>query len=423
MIPAPRYHGWTIVAAGLVCALLSSPGQSFVISLYLEHLIADTGLTRVQLSSLYAGATLFAAAVLPFVGRLADRITARRFMTGVLVALGGFLSILGIASGLLTVAVAFFGLRLLGQGAIGLGTLTAAVRWFERYRGRALSMIALGYAAGELVFPAVVLRLTNALGWRGSLLLMAAAYVALLAPVVGVLMRERDPASEPMDGTLDVADRRSNVAAGSDGADGFTLAEAVRTPVFGLLLLCTALPPLFLTAIIFHQVALFDARAWPTGAIPAAFAAFAITRASLTFLAGFVLERVPVRFAIAIGLALAPATVAWYAWAPEGTAGILGYGMLLGASSGLSTVTNSLVWPDYFGVRVLGTLKGVVSAFRNGATALGPSVVAAVHVWTGGFGAALTLLAATAGVSAVTSCFLRPPQSRSALAANEALAA
>lgn len=121
MTPGLRYHGWTIVGAGLVCALLSSPGQSFVLSLYLEHLIADTGLTRVQLSSLYSGATLLAAAVLPFLGRLADRLTARRYMAGVLVMLGVFLSVLGTASGLVTVAVAFFGLRLLGQGAIEIG--------------------------------------------------------------------------------------------------------------------------------------------------------------------------------------------------------------------------------------------------------------------------------------------------------------
>jgi hypothetical protein len=119
--PNPGYYGWVVVGLGFLASALSSPGQSFVIALDLEPVMADLGMSRVAISSWYAIATLLAAA---------------RTVTALVVA--------------------FVFLRLLGQGAIALGTLTATVRWFRRYRGRALAVVGLGYAFGQMVFPALV---------------------------------------------------------------------------------------------------------------------------------------------------------------------------------------------------------------------------------------------------------------------------
>src|SRR5690606_32021296 len=48
--PNPTYYGWAIVGLGFLASALTSPGQSFVISLYLEPVMAELDLSRVEIS-------------------------------------------------------------------------------------------------------------------------------------------------------------------------------------------------------------------------------------------------------------------------------------------------------------------------------------------------------------------------------------
>jgi len=442
------YYGWVVVAAAAACAALSSPGQSFVLSLYLEHFSADLALSRADLSSLYAVATLGAAAALPVAGRLADRVPSRRFLGGVLLLLAAACVGMATVRGALGLGLALFALRLLAQGAIGLGTITATVRWFRRYRGRALAIASLGYSAGEMVFPSLVLALVGAVGWRGSWLVFAAAYAGVLAPAAALVLRERDPRREPMDGVLLPAGRpsfprRPPLPAAVDAAppggsldDGphahvaaaerppqdaeleISLHQALRLPVFWGVLLCVAVSPLVMTGVIFHQVGLFASRGWPASAVPPAFLCFAVAGVAATYTTGLLVERVPTRFALAAGLlllALALGTL----WLPlPAPPAALVYGTVLGLAGGVVNAANAALWPDYFGVAALGSIKGVDNAVRNGATAVGPALVAAL-VSPGGsvggspdgsFNLAVGVLAGVALVGSVAVLACRPPQ-------------
>lgn len=407
LFPNPTYYGWVIVGLGFLSSALTSPGQSFVISLYLEPVMADVGLSRVEISSLYAFSTLGAAACLPLVGRWADRIPSGRFTGGVLaliaVALAGFAAARTVAA----LAIAFFFLRLLAQGAIGLGTLTATVRWFRRYRGRALAVVGLGYAFGQLVFPGAIYLLVERLGWRGSLLAMAGVYLLVIAPLVGRLMRERTPEDGPIDG--------SEIPQGADATAApvpevsFDLRQALRMPVFWGLLACVAIPPLVHTAVIFHQVALFSWLGWDAALVPTAFMAFALGGVVATFATGLLLEGVPSRLGVALTLGLSVLALASAGLPLPATAGALLYGTLLGLASGANAATNSIVWPDYFGVEALGAVKGVVNGVRNGATALGPPIAAVLVASTGSFISSLVVFAAASTIGGLLSLRLRKP--------------
>ena len=96
LFPNPRHYGWAIVGLCFLACALSSPGQSFAISLYINEVIEALDVSRLQVSSIYGVMTLLAAGCLPFVGRIADAMTARRFLTSNLF--------------LLVLAIAFFGL-------------------------------------------------------------------------------------------------------------------------------------------------------------------------------------------------------------------------------------------------------------------------------------------------------------------------
>jgi MFS family permease len=411
LFPNPRFYGWAVVSLGFLCSALSAPGQSFAISLYLDHLIADLGISRVELSSLFAVATLLAAACLPLIGGLSDRISGRRFLVPVLVLLAGTMLFFSQVQSGLALGAAFFALRVLGQGAIGLGTLTLTVRWFRQFRGRALAVVSLGYAFGEVVFPGVIYALIEAVGWRGSLVVLAAVYLLVFVPLLGALLRERSGAAEAMDGEALPADAGSTPVSGA-AERSYSLRETLRMPVFWGMLLCVSVPPLVMTAVIFHQVALFVGQGWSAALVPPAFMAFAVASVIATYTTGLALERVPSRFGIALSMALTVVAFASTGAPLAPVAGALLYGTLLGLGAGTVAAANSIVWPDYFGIDALGAIKGVVNAVRNGATAIGPPLAAVLMTGEGSFTPALLLFGGMAAAAGTAALLLPPPSAR-----------
>ncbi|WIG97911.1 MFS transporter [Myxococcus sp. SDU36] len=420
LFPNPRYYGWVVVGVGLLCTALSSPGQSFIFSLYLDAFISDLGLSRLELSSTYGAATLAAAACLPLLGRWADRTTARTFLVSILCALGVTQLAFSCASSLTHLAVGFFFLRLLGQGALGLGTLTFTVRWFRRYRGRALGLVSLGYAVGELLFPGLIIWLLAALGWRGSLGVVGVSYLLVFAPLVGRLLRERDPLREALDGA---------VPPGSEAGSGhplhvaersYTLGQALRERRFWGLLASSAVSPLLLTAVVFHQVALFESQGWERAMVPVAFMAFALASVMLTYVSGLVLERVPTRFGASAALLLALAALMTLLLQLPAPVGPFLYGALLGMAAGTMSGSNAQLWPDYFGVQGLGAIKGVVTAARNGAAALGPPLLALLQDGAGSFGRGVAVLGGLAVAGGLLAALQPPPQGSGGDAARDA---
>jgi predicted MFS family arabinose efflux permease len=407
--PAQRDVGWSIAAIGLLCSALSSPGQSFALGFYLDPLMEAADVSRVAIATLYSGATLLAALALPLIGALADRSAAHRFLAAVLVLMALNMALLATTRGPVTLAVAFFGLRLLGQGAIGLGTVTLVARRYDRKLARAFAFTALGYAVGELVYPGAIVGLFAAVGWRGSLLVFAALYVAVFAPVVyrfgtagqGRRPRGGETARVPQALPADPAD---------DGS--YTIAQSTRVPVFWALLVAVALPPLVMTAVLFHQVALFDSVGGGIAAASTAMMAFAVGGIAGTWPGTLVLERIAPRKGIALGLGImAAAFVALHLLGGAG-GGAAVYGALLGLAAGVVKVAGTYVWPVYFGVANVGAIKGTVNAVRNGATALGPPLAAIIAGSAAAFDRVLLPFAVASACAAAATLLMRPPGPR-----------
>lgn len=373
LFPNPSFYGWRVLGASLLLAALSGPGQSYLLSLYIDHLVEGLSLSRLQISSVYGGATVLAALTLPWVGGLADRLSSRGFARGVLVLLG--LAVFGLAQAqaLWAVAIAFFALRLLGQGAISLGITTTVVRWFLRYRGRALALTSAGYALGEAVFPTVVVGLIGAFGWRGSLLAIGLAYLVFFAPVLGRILRERNEELEPLDGGSAPGDGRTAKLHTSIDWDP---RHALRAPVFWILLAASCVSPFLLTGMIFHMPAIFRSVGWEASAAPRAFAAYAVAGLVCTYLTGLLMERIHSKIGLCMGLVALGLGVCTLFFPLGPTWGPWVFGAALGGSAGVAHGANGVLWPAYFGVRSLGALKGVVNAARNGSTAAAPPLAA-----------------------------------------------
>ena len=86
-------------------------------------------------------------------------------------------------------AFTFFGLRFFGQGMLTHVPMTAMGRWFNRKRGRAVSIAALGMPTSEAVFPLIAVMLIGLVGWRLTWVVGAIALVVVPVPVLMVLLR------------------------------------------------------------------------------------------------------------------------------------------------------------------------------------------------------------------------------------------
>ena len=70
---SPVYYGWIVIIAGTLGLILTSPGQTYGVSPFVEHFIEDLGISRSLISTLFAIGPLAGSLSLPFIGRQVDR--------------------------------------------------------------------------------------------------------------------------------------------------------------------------------------------------------------------------------------------------------------------------------------------------------------------------------------------------------------
>ncbi len=75
---SPIHYGWVVLGASTVGMAMTIPGQTVGVSVFLDAIIADLGLSRSVVSGAYTVGTLAASLALPFVGRQIDRVGPRR---------------------------------------------------------------------------------------------------------------------------------------------------------------------------------------------------------------------------------------------------------------------------------------------------------------------------------------------------------
>lgn len=384
------FYGWRVVALAGFALGMTAPGQTIGISVFVDHLIVDLGITRSTLSTLYLIGTLGGAVALPVVGRAIDRWGIRLVMTLVAGAFG--VALLGASAvvGLISLTVAFVALRSLGQGSLTLTATTAVAFWFERRRGTA---VGISTAAGQGLMslaPAVLAAAIAAIGWRSAWMAAGAAMLLVLAPVAGVLMRDR-PAD--LGQAPDGDHRDGEPAARPPPVWGLTRGEAVRTGMFWAVTATVAASAMIGTGITFHQISLLGGRGFTATEAAAVFVPLTVAGIAATFGLGWLADRVRARTVLVLAmLALSSGMVVVQHVTPG--PGVLVYAALLGTSAGAVRTIEGAVIPTLFGTRHLGAIRGAVMTVMVAATAFGPLALSLGVDHLGGYAGALNLLLA-----------------------------
>jgi len=394
---------WNLVAAhrrllsfGFALTFFSSFGQTFFIAVFGAELRTEFGLTHGSFGALYSAATLASGICLIWLGSAIDRMSLRRYTRIVVVGMVLGCAFFGTVSNVVALGLGVFALRLFGQGLMGHTAMTTMARYFTTTRGKAMSIAALGFPAGEALFPRAFVSVKSALGWRASWWAIAVGLALVLVPSVERLLRRdvrgrfaepgggedaavssglrgdsagRQGVPEPHDGP----GGRRGVAGGTDPSVGrqWSRKEVLRDPRFHLVLPAVMAPPFIVTGLFFHQVALVGAKGWTLEFFTACFAVFASAQLVSSLSAGPVVDRLgawrllPV-YLIPLGAALAILALG------TGPLVVVGFMATAGLSGGAQATIVGSYWAEVYGVRHLGAIRATVMSIMVFSTAAAP---------------------------------------------------
>lgn len=393
----PRFYGWWLVGLCAVAQALSAPGQTAGISVFIDPMIATLDLTRSGVATAYLFATLASAMILPRVGRLVDQWGSKRALLIVAVAFGIALVATAGVRGFVSIAIAFFFLRLLGQGSLPLVASTAVAPWFRRRRGFAIGVTAAVGASLMSLVPIGSAALIRGIGWRMSWLVLAAAVVTILVPIAlrGIVNRPADIGQEP-DGDRPTVDQ--GAARPDPHGDSFTRSEALRTPAFWVLAGAVASTGAIGTALKFHQIALLGEQGLSSIEAAANFLPQTVGVLLTTLIVGALIDRIGLRWILVVAMAVQAAAMVAVPFITPGLSALI-YGLLLGSAGSVTRASEAAATPNLYGLRELGAIRGVLRLISTGSSGLGPVVLAVGRDLTGSYTATLVvLLAAPAAV-------------------------
>lgn len=236
-LPVRFFYGWIVVGVTALTLVLSAGIRSApgVLLLPLQN---DIGWSRSIISfAVSIGLILFGFAG-PFAGWLMDRFGPRRLMlAGIALVVVSMLASATMRN--------VWQLNLYWGALSGIGTglasavLGAAVanRWFVARRGLVTGIFGAATSAGQLVFVPLLIWLVAELGWRASVVVLAAAAAGVLVPIL-LLMRD-DPTDIGLQpyGTLPVSSVEASVMqpVAAPAQSGHTMRRAIQTSEFWLL--------------------------------------------------------------------------------------------------------------------------------------------------------------------------------------------
>lgn len=437
----PFFYGWVILAASVLGVMTSIPGQTIGVSVFTDHLIEATGLSRLDLSNAYLVGTLTSGCLLPFGGKLLDRFGSRVVVAIAAVGLGLTLCYLTVCDRLsilvssifpfsaptiaaVLLVLGFVSLRFCGQGMLTMTSRTMLGKWFERGRGRVSGIEGIFVAFGFAIAPYFFSQAIALLGWRGTWLTLAAIVGLGMSTIGWLLFRDNPEACGlRMDGDSPQAPQpsiQSSVQAPidqpiqpiqpiqTDQLWGIPRNQAVKTLAFWAVTLAFASQALSSTGITFHIVSIGAESGIPEANMVRIFIPIALVSTTVGFIVGLVCDRIRLQFIFmfmmtfqAMGIAaIANLSIPWM---------IVPATLGLGVSGGCFGTLTTVVLPRFFGRAHLGAISGVQMMIVVIGSAIGPSLLANVEAATGSYSRALYACCVFAPVVIGLMIFVRSP--------------
>jgi MFS family permease len=350
-----RQHGG-IVLLGYGLGFLSSVGQTFFISLSGPDMRETFGLSNGAFGSIYSLATLCSGLIMIWAGGVLDRVSTRAYAGVALGGLGFCALGISLAPSAFVLGLCLFGVRFFGQGMIAHTAVTAAARLPQGIRGRAVSIVALGFSSGEFMLPGLVLLVIATWGWVFQWRIAALVLFSVLAVVLTTTVLSERRARR---GAADGAGLPAPLA--SPAVKLIGRRDVLRDWRFLVFIPSMIAPSAIVTGVFFHQRLLADTFGWSLEALAFGIPAYAGAAICTNMVIGWLVDRFRAvrvcRFHL-VFLAIAMLSMLSSGGPPHP---IIFFGLL-----GLSAAANGVVVPavlaELYGTERLGTIRALAGA-------------------------------------------------------------
>ena len=352
-----------VIIFGFIFTFFSSFGQSFFLGLFNAPIRNELGITHGQFGSIYASATICSSLLLIWVGKKIDDYRILNYSFFVVILLFFSSLFFSFINSVYFLAVGIFLMRLSGQGLMSHASTTTISRFFERSRGKALSTIWFGLSTAEFILPVLMTYFFLIYSWRTvwqgiAILIILFLPFVVLNTIKSINLDSREADTNPKNKLKIKSWRRRDVL------------KDYRFYIVSLNMLAM---PWIATGVFVYQSFISDSKMWTIYTIPKAFMVYSITSIATLFVSGFLVDKFTGRKLILyMNLPLLLAMITLFYFNHE----IFAYVFLglIGVSNGLANILGSSTWAEIYGVKYIGSIKALTTAFMVFSTAFGTAV-------------------------------------------------
>ena len=406
---SPNYfYGWIIVAVANLGIFSSGPGQSHTFSVFVGPIGKDLDLSSTSIASAYGLATLIAAFMLPYMGKLIDKYGARKTLIIVSIILGFSCVFFGAASNFLMLTVGFGFLRFFGQGSLMLGCANLVSQWFDKKRGFAMSLMALGFGISMAIHPPLSQFLIDEYGWKFAWVFLGVSTWIIMVPTLYILAWNT-PESV---GLLPDGDKRAeSINDKNEPIEGLDLTQALKEKSFYILSAMWFGMAMLVTTLHFYQVTILTSQGISTDFAANLFTVSAIAMVLFMPVVGKLFDNIPTNFVLTIGLIINCIALLSITYANNEYYAFF-YAIFFGINNAISMTMFGYIWPRYFGRKHLGSIQGTGQMIGVIGASLGPLPVGFAIDYIGDSLVTIRYLALyPLIISFLTIFFLKPPPS------------
>jgi MFS family permease len=218
-------YRWVIVAAGGLLSCVAV-GSMFSLPVFLRPISEETGWSVAGISSAMTIAFLAMAFGSMAWGTLADRIGTRPVVLIGSVLLAASVALASRATSLIQFQLVFGLFVGAATSAIFAPLMACVTGWFDTHRSLAVSLVSAGMGVAPMTMSPLAAWIVSIYDWRTSMLIIGGIAAVLMIPTA--LLIRRAPA---------LADRNAAATIEGEPQSAMTLAQAVKSPQFIILLL------------------------------------------------------------------------------------------------------------------------------------------------------------------------------------------
>lgn len=403
----PFYYGWIMLPIAMLTAIATSPGQTYGISIFNTYFRESLGLSHSQLTAAYMFGTLLASLPQSYIGSLTDRFGIRRVMFVVVILFGLACLLMAQVISLLMLFMAFFFLRMLGQGALSLMANNTIAMWFQTKVGTVAGIMNAVGAGAIALMPPLFLLLINQFGWRNAYVALGGLVCLIMLPLILVLYRNRpEDVGQSLDGrsVKDATRIREETAK----AISFTLREAQHTRPYWILLAISAAFSMMITAVFFNIVPIFTDHGLTEANAAATYTIIAVALATMQLLGGVLADRVQLNWLSSICIIFLAAGLITLNQAETVMMAQL-YALFIGISQGVFGAVTNTAWVRYFGRAHLGSIRGSVTMAMVASSSAGPFIMGSTYDMFGSYQFSLGFFIALLIPLAIAAFWATPP--------------